>query len=502
MLDHQDQNSEQEQPAAQVRVNSEELARALAAIEARRQEEAQRLEGTVVLGDVVQVLQLDITPEELLAEVQAQRERSASAQTTPTREWTTEEEVQRDFWRGMRIGGSILAATIFLIWLASSNSSPHFIAPPRIQPQPFIQPQYHGRWQDRLGPLDAAFRQKLTQCLGPAPDYQIVILSTADITSESSGEPLYPLNAVPDGYPLHGQPNPQWIVMPPLFAFRPIAVNPTLRPLGWTLTRYDGRFYQRGWIYQEDKGRVLQGHLTGFYPNANPPYMPPHDYIPLTLALGSYQGQTRYPTVGQEYLLLQEGQKATLDSHAWEQDLHPSPFRNQTPPFPASDLRFPILPSYYYSAGFDASSVLKPFADVPDGRIIHCSQHTLNMLLHTSQSGREQVLVDTRGNLNRPWMITKLHGRTYLRGWVAARASPQLAAGQSVWIYSESHANKLGASPVQITVRLDGVKYQSSFSSGLAGQGSLGQMLNMPTQGIELSNVTLDEHAWEKWESQ
>lgn len=73
MLEHQEANSESSQPAAQVRVKSEELARALASIEARRQEEARQLEGTVVIGDVVQELQLDATPEEVWAEIQKQR---------------------------------------------------------------------------------------------------------------------------------------------------------------------------------------------------------------------------------------------------------------------------------------------------------------------------------------------------------------------------------------------------------------------------------------------
>ena len=72
MLQHEP-SSEQEQPASQVRVKSEELARALASIEARRQEEAQRLEGTVAIGDAVQELQLDATSEEIWTEIQKQR---------------------------------------------------------------------------------------------------------------------------------------------------------------------------------------------------------------------------------------------------------------------------------------------------------------------------------------------------------------------------------------------------------------------------------------------
>ncbi len=73
-------------PADQVRVTAEEFARAVARHQARREEAAQKLEGTVSLGDAVQELNVDITPEELLAEVQAARaEQAARAAVAQTR---------------------------------------------------------------------------------------------------------------------------------------------------------------------------------------------------------------------------------------------------------------------------------------------------------------------------------------------------------------------------------------------------------------------------------
>lgn len=68
-------------PAAQVRVTAEEFARAVARHQARREEAAKHLEGTVSLGEAVQELNIDITPEELLAEVQASR--AAQKQAAP-----------------------------------------------------------------------------------------------------------------------------------------------------------------------------------------------------------------------------------------------------------------------------------------------------------------------------------------------------------------------------------------------------------------------------------
>lgn len=67
-----------ETPAAQIRVTSEELAQAINALEARKDEAARHLAGTVSIGEVVQELNLEATPEEVWAQVQKQRARKAS----------------------------------------------------------------------------------------------------------------------------------------------------------------------------------------------------------------------------------------------------------------------------------------------------------------------------------------------------------------------------------------------------------------------------------------
>ncbi len=77
MLRHDD-NSESTappSPAAQVRVTPQELAAALARLEARQGER----EGTIPLGDAVQELGLNATPEELLREIEAGRARQRAS---------------------------------------------------------------------------------------------------------------------------------------------------------------------------------------------------------------------------------------------------------------------------------------------------------------------------------------------------------------------------------------------------------------------------------------
>ena len=75
-----EQTTEQQPPAptGQNRVTPDELNRALAALEARKQAEAQHLAGTIPIEEAVTQLHLDATPDEIWAEVQSQRNRTSA----------------------------------------------------------------------------------------------------------------------------------------------------------------------------------------------------------------------------------------------------------------------------------------------------------------------------------------------------------------------------------------------------------------------------------------
>ena len=77
MLEHQHQTPVSGQAASQQRITPEEMSVALAALESRREEEAQRMAGTVPIGQAVQELGLDVTPEQVWEQVQAQRAAAA-----------------------------------------------------------------------------------------------------------------------------------------------------------------------------------------------------------------------------------------------------------------------------------------------------------------------------------------------------------------------------------------------------------------------------------------
>jgi len=67
-------------PAAKVRVKAEELTAALNTLDAQK---AQALEGTLPIGQAVEELNLEATPEQIWAEVQRQRLASEKAKTAP-----------------------------------------------------------------------------------------------------------------------------------------------------------------------------------------------------------------------------------------------------------------------------------------------------------------------------------------------------------------------------------------------------------------------------------
>ncbi len=70
-------------PAAEARVTAEEFARALAALEGRKQEAVRQQDGTVAIGQVVQELEVDASPEDIWAEVQRQRAAAEQAAQPP-----------------------------------------------------------------------------------------------------------------------------------------------------------------------------------------------------------------------------------------------------------------------------------------------------------------------------------------------------------------------------------------------------------------------------------
>lgn len=83
MLKHEDSQETPPRTAAQVRVTPEELADAIATLQAGKEGTA----GTISIGDVVEELSLDSTPEEILETVEARREQRTHSRRKKRRGW-------------------------------------------------------------------------------------------------------------------------------------------------------------------------------------------------------------------------------------------------------------------------------------------------------------------------------------------------------------------------------------------------------------------------------
>ncbi len=229
MLRTQDANTDPPTPVSQARVTPEELTQALAAIESRKQAEASRLAGTIPIGDAIADLHLDSTPEDIWAEVQAQRAkadaaqaRSADADTTrrarrpqaKAAEQARQQPVTpRRGWRKSGMIGMVLVGWLVFHNAFSSHSGGHV---PSHVAAPILRP------------------------LSQIPDGQEVYADDSALAQVSEGKPL-----------------PQ------------ITVSENASGNRWTLVKIGGHVYLRGYIESADSLQPLQGKPLNVYNDDN-----------------------------------------------------------------------------------------------------------------------------------------------------------------------------------------------------------------------------------------
>lgn len=188
------------EPAAQVRVTAEELARAVARYQARREEAAQRLEGTLTLGEAVQELGLDMTPEELLAEVQSER-------TVPQ---APKKAKKPRFGIVSGIGAVLLFGSVLMMAFTQESAPPP-------APMPIISVP------------------------GPLVSHSVTAPTTILVQDANGPKPvLRTLGEIPDGRPVQAALD-QTNLYVKFVGFS----DPTT---SWTLIKHGGRVYVRAWI--------------------------------------------------------------------------------------------------------------------------------------------------------------------------------------------------------------------------------------------------------------
>jgi hypothetical protein len=196
MLKH-DQPEEQ---AAKVRVTPEELAAAVAALEARKQGAS----GTIAIGDAVDELSLDSSPEAILREVHARREsdRGRLRAASRRRKWA------------ISLAASCFCFTGFVVYGEVSN---HYPDSSQIIPAatPFAL-------EPRMLALDPAAPRHTISTLAEAPDGRTVYCSVAAIETAAMSRNV--------------QMGPQ----------REISQPPA--ELNWPVVKYGKDLYVRGWV--------------------------------------------------------------------------------------------------------------------------------------------------------------------------------------------------------------------------------------------------------------
>ncbi len=228
MLRTQDANTDPPTPVSQARVTPEELTQALAAIESRKQAEASRLAGTIPIGDAITDLHLDSTPEDIWAEVQAQRAKADTSQAQSSPE-AAEQKVPRGAkvtvqvrqqsvtpsrnWRKSGVIGMVLVGWLVLHNAFGSHSGHHV---PSHVAAPILRP------------------------LAQVPDGQEVYADDSALAQVSEGKPL-----------------PQ------------ITVSENESGNRWKIFRRSGHVYLRGYIESADSLQPLQGKPLNVYNDDN-----------------------------------------------------------------------------------------------------------------------------------------------------------------------------------------------------------------------------------------
>lgn len=216
MLKNQDAVPEPPISVAQARVTPDELAQALAAIEARRQAEAAHLAGTIPIDQAVSDLHLDSTSDEIWEEVKAQRTKTAAAQQKPVAyaappQAVAPPQVRRRGWRGL------LAPVLVIGVLMSAGVIPH-------------------PWGHSHAPVAAP----LLRPLSAIPDGTEVYADDAALIQISEGKPAAQIS---------------------------VSANSTGNR--WNLIKTGGHVYLRGYIESTRSFSPLQGKPLNVYNDDN-----------------------------------------------------------------------------------------------------------------------------------------------------------------------------------------------------------------------------------------
>ena len=300
-------------PVTQIRVKREEFARAISALEARRQAEAQFLEGTVAVADTLRELQVDASAEEVMQQIEAQRAGYA-VEEKPRRVW------DRDKITDLKLTGSIVLVPLLMILLCATLY------------RPLVAPDISTR-------MDVVSDSSLWMSSSTIPSG--VTERQIDEGGFNASSVLKPLSQVPDNQMVHcnngslqalfndysrQRSHQRYDTLHPFGTLDPVIlagsnqmfdVRPNLHK-PWILIKHEGRLYLRAWVAAKFTEAQAQGYTLSLHssPRSFDPGVQP---VPITLpisfrtysgAFGSSSDLTVMPSLSISLI--------KLDQHAWE----------------------------------------------------------------------------------------------------------------------------------------------------------------------------------------
>ena len=307
-------------PAAQIRVRREEFARAISALEARRPEEARYLEGTVAVEDTLRELQVDVSTEEVMQQIEAQRAGYA-ADEEPRRVLNPDKVT--DF---KLVSGIILVPLLAVfLWVTLYHpvsapyplvSAPSVIPPagtrtaPSWMPPPTM-PLDATQWEAGESGFNAS---SVLKPLSQVPDNQPVHCNSGSL------EMLLGTYDRQNTYRYHDPRDPLGTRDPRILARsdQPFDIRATSRK-PWILIKHDGRLYLRAWVaakftqaQAEESIVTLHSSPRSFDPGVHP--------VQITLPLSfranvSPFGSSQFERSAVPTLSVNQ---VSLDQHAWE----------------------------------------------------------------------------------------------------------------------------------------------------------------------------------------
>ncbi len=258
MLNHEQPQEQSQQSAALVRVTPEELAAAIARLEARRA----GADGKIAIGDAVTELSLDATPEEVLAEVQAGQKQAQAVKP------------RRPLSLGQRLRLYFVAAILTLgmtaLWAQGTVVTPADMAVTAISP-----------------------------AVTYSPPPQRLSLTPNLLVGDRAGKMVL-LSEVGDNQPVHCSYGNG--------SFQQYSPGENTQ---WTLIKHGGQTYVRGWILKMSPGVLAQDGADVSTVRDN------NFAVPITLPVNGFTvGNSTLPYYSPDAVF--HAQNIHLDGHAYE----------------------------------------------------------------------------------------------------------------------------------------------------------------------------------------